>query len=172
MPGWRSRTRTTPSITRRRTTTAVVIAIVAVTTKVAWRPTSIAGAIASVILTIILAIIAALVTVVGPASATIITALLSNKLHRQHRLVQFPTVDLILGAGSFFHRAELDKGVVALHFNANQLAVRFKEHSQVFSLGSFFVKVDHKQGLRRMNVPAAIIFFSLDASVSTSKFRT
>ena len=71
-----------------------------------------------------------------------------------------------------FDVLKLHKGIVALHFNPNQLTIGFKEHTQVISFCRLFVKVNDKERFRRLDAFAAIIFLALDSTVPTSKLGT
>jgi hypothetical protein len=68
-----------------------------------------------------------------------------------------------------FNILKLHKGVISLHFNSNQLAKGFKEHSQVIALCSLFGKVDNEESFRGLDAFATIIFLALDAPITTSK---
>jgi hypothetical protein len=83
-----------------------------------------------------------------------------------------PTIGYILGSSRLFDGAKLDKGIVSLHVNAKKFTVGFKEHFQIFSLGGIFVKVDHKECVRRLDVPATIVFLAFNSSISSSKLGT
>jgi hypothetical protein len=98
--------------------------------------------------------------------------LTSHVFHRQDSTFQLTPIGHVLGLGGLFHRAELDKGVVALHVNANELPIRLEQHLEIFSFGRLFVKVHHKQSLGRLNVPAAVFLLAFDSSVTSSEFGT
>ena len=74
--------------------------------------------------------------------------------------------------GGFVNGSKLHKGIVSLHIDAGELSVGLEEHAKIFLFGSFFVKVDDEQGLGRLYVLAAIVFFALDASVAPGKFHS
>jgi hypothetical protein len=69
-----------------------------------------------------------------------------------------------------FNVLKLHKGIVALHFNANQLAVGFKEHAQIITFGGLLVKIHDKEGFRGLDTLAAIILLALDATIAAGKF--
>jgi hypothetical protein len=82
------------------------------------------------------------------------------------------TIGHIFGSSRFFDGPKLNKGIVSFHVNAEKFAVGFEEHFQIFSLGGIFVKVDHKECVRRLDVPATIVFLALNSSVSSCKLGT
>ena len=95
--------------------------------------------------------------------------MLCYKFHCQDRLIQLSAIDFISSSNGIFDIQKLYKGIVSLHFDSNQLAVGFEEHSQVIALGGLLGKVDYKESFRRLDALATIVFLALDASVATSK---
>jgi hypothetical protein len=66
----------------------------------------------------------------------------------------------------------LDKGIIALHVNSDQVTKGLKEHLKVFPLGGLFVKVDDKERFGWLNVPSTVIFLALDSSISPGELNT
>ena len=95
--------------------------------------------------------------------------MLCHKFHCQDRLVQLSAIDFISSSNGIVDILKLHEGIVSLHFNSNQLAVGFKEHSQIIALGGLFRKVDYKESFRRLDTLATVVFLALDASITTSK---
>lgn len=71
-----------------------------------------------------------------------------------------------------FGGTELDKGIVALHVNADEFSVGRKEHFEVFTLGRLFVEVDNEEGFGGGNLFASFVFLAFDAAITTGKFGT
>jgi hypothetical protein len=87
-------------------------------------------------------------------------------------LIQLPPVGGILGGLGLFGGTELDKGIVALHVNADEFSVGRKEHFEVFTLGGLFVEVDNEEGFGGGNLFASFVFLAFDAAITTGKFGT
>jgi len=69
-------------------------------------------------------------------------------------------------------RLELHEGVIALHVDAHQLAVRLEEHLQVLALRGLLVKVDNEESVVRLDLLAAFVLLALDPAVAPSEFGT
>ena len=121
-----------------------------------------------------IATVSSAVTTVAPTTIATVapSAMLCHKFHCQDRLIQLSAIDFIPSSNGMFNILKLHKGVISLHFNSNQLAVGFKEHAQVIAFRSLFGKVDNEESFRGLNAFATIIFFALDASITTSKLDT
>jgi hypothetical protein len=85
-------------------------------------------------------------------------------------LIEFAPVGNFPGTSGFFNGTKLHKGIIPLQIDANKFAKGFKEHLQIFSLGSFFMKVDDKQSFGWSNLLATVVFLAFDSSISTGKF--
>jgi hypothetical protein len=123
---------------------------------------------------IIHTVVAAMTTIVPavPASFVIIIVVSLTRyiLHSQDSLIQFTSIGCLFRLGRLFDRFELHKGVVALHIDTKKLTKRLKQELQIFLTRRFFVEIDDKQSVRRLNVPATLIFLALDAAISSSEF--
>jgi hypothetical protein len=69
---------------------------------------------------------------------------LRHIFHRQDGLIELAPIRCFLGFRGLGNGSELDKGVIALHFNPGQFPKGFKKHLQVFLFGRFFVKINDK----------------------------
>lgn len=87
-------------------------------------------------------------------------------------MVELAVVRDILCDGGLFDGLELDKGVVALHIQPDQLPVGSEEHFEVFSGSRLLVKVDYEEGVGGLNVLTTGVFLALDPAITTGKLRT
>jgi hypothetical protein len=97
---------------------------------------------------------------------------LGDIFDRQDGLIQLSPVDFFLGTRGFFYRLELDECVVSLHFNTHKFSVGFKEHLQIFTFRRRFLKVDHKEGIRRLNALTTVVLLAFDAAIAASKLNS
>jgi len=98
--------------------------------------------------------------------------LIGHILDGQDTTIQFASIRRFLGLDGFVDITELNKGVVALHVNSDQLSKGTKKHFQIGLFGRFFVKIDDKKGLRGSYVPTAFVFLALDFSIAPGQFST
>mmetsp|Transcript_27783 Transcript_27783/g.58246 ORF Transcript_27783/g.58246 Transcript_27783/m.58246 type:complete len:397 (-) Transcript_27783:322-1512(-) len=107
------------------------------------------------------------------ATAVVVAvALAGNVLDRQHALFESASVGGVLGLGRLVDGGELNECVVAFHIDSHQFPEWFEQHLQIFSFGSFLLKVHHKKSIRRLNVLATIVLLALDPSISPGTLGT
>jgi hypothetical protein len=87
-----------------------------------------------------------------------------------HILIQLPSIRRIPGLCRILNIGKLHKRIIPLHINPQQLSKFTKQHFQILPLGRFFREVDDEKRFIGLNIFPPIVFFALDASVSTSKF--
>ena len=84
-------------------------------------------------------------------------------------MVEFASVGRFFGASGFLDGAKLYKGIVSFHIDSDKLTKGFKEHLEVFSFRSFFLKVHYKESLRGMDVATAVVLLALDSAIASGK---
>jgi hypothetical protein len=69
-----------------------------------------------------------------------------------------------------FRGAELNKGVIPFHVDADEFTVGREEHFEILALGCFFVEVNDEESFGGGNLFATFVFLAFDAAVSSGEF--